>query len=1161
MGVHRSGKMAKNRDILSYYLKHFHRLQSDYDSVRKNRERDFQIAVSEYADEIEKIRQQYAALEETKIVEYLKKETDYGLATRFVSDEYDQLFDRLEHDISRHEEEKARLIERENRDFTSVLEEISRMREQAENEFKELTSEIYKRIDHEMKVHHDFIEQEDGKFKSIQKGYQEINSEQANRLLWTIEASKNALIDLGQQLEENSIEHAKYMNESVLKVLEALRETKNRLTHLFKSTTEVFSRQKTKIERLNHERQKPHSDLNETIIRQYVRQIRDVNLKKTSFEQMIRQELKNSLKTIGERILMYDRDNNRIETEKAIMQYEIVKKKADYLLHRNSSLADLLISKYQNEIKKIKIDSFRRVEEIKLAYFMPAAFFQNSINLYSNFAFYVNESFDDLDNLLSDLIKYNQRITEVESNYVRESAKTAEDYKIKVMAQVNSVTQKLTDLITRIDQLSKDIVTLESNNQLEVAELRKKMETTDISGDYQKHLVSLDNDEYFACFQHDINMQKIKSDMAYEEKLFEIERSVTEIHFRQQIQAADKKHLLDISKHEKDIHDIAFDRELAYFFARFEEEKRTIRIRQEIDMLDLHHQMHRKNNLFAQKYEELRKEHLKNRSEGSQQVVEYVYNTQKLIDLNDSETHDMTGNLETSEIDRDYAYYLESMREKTVALLLEQARLKTQPNTQAIKLYHHHFHLLNSEIHSAIINKIDPIKRLLVNLDRDFSIAQAARISAYNAYLHPILETMEFCRDRVLASVTELRPTADLQVLKSRFNTSFEKFVILADDTLKAIKKYEGKGKPLQTILETFYVGLLSIMTSLDIEFKKAIDKTETELILNDVLYIDRVNNATKKTINMVEDEYDHLIYQALRMKRNQGKKKKHLARLTTELDEQLKRKVRNVNAAYMDTMRSEADKLQFIRRSLAKIVLDNDKAIALQDKMENQAFRLRLKHLDKRFNNFLKAYEHLKQMNQDAYNQEVNYLNKLSLAKDKAYADSLVALEKKMQSLPTTKTKLIFELESEKQSLIQKRRVDLLQQYAIIEGNKFTSRPKFLKEIEQVKNRLSDDYLKLYQEMQSAQKDFLDQYLTTESAFTEDFRIFLSNQQNYRKLIETDNITQKPFEDYFQIQTDLLKMTTDAYQTTIEKSDMTKAEIDDTETKSKQKQDRIING
>ncbi|MBN2697032.1 MAG: hypothetical protein JXR38_05775 [Bacilli bacterium] len=1153
--------MAKNRDILSHYLKHYPKLKADFESVHEQYERDFRIVSDDYADEIEKIKEQYRIFEEDHLRQYLDKEIDFQQAREFITGEYQSLFDRLDADVAKHNEQKNAIILQENQAFEQVLNEIEKLRSAAKNQYLELTSDINNRIDHEMKVHHDFINEEDRKFKSIQKNYQEINSEQANRLLWTIEASKNALIDLGAQLKENSFQHAKYMNESVLKVLESLRETKNKLTVLFKSTTDIFSRQKDKIERLNHERQKPHTQLNQTIIRQYVRQIQEVNQKKTSFEQMIRHELKTSLKIIGTRILRYDYEGNRVETEKAILQYEIVKKKAEYLLHRNQAMSDLLISKYQNEIKKIKIDSFRRVEEIKLAYFMPAAFFQNSINLYSNFAFYVNESFDDLDNLLTDLIRFNQKITEVEGDYIRQSAKTVEDYKIKVMVQVNGVTTRLTDLITKIDVLSKDIITLESNNQLEVAEIRKKMESTDIYGDYQKYLVGLDNDEYFACFQHDINMQKIKSEMAYKEELLEIDRQVTNIHLKQQFEVANRKHLTNIAINEKEIHDLAYDKELAYFFARYDHELKNLTLKEKSERAKLNFRMVRHNFQFAAKYDELRQLHIKNRQEGSQHVVEYVYNTQKLIDLNDSETDVVLKQMEHDPLDRDYGYYLNSLREKTVELLLEQARVKTANNAQAIEIYHHRFFDAKQRITSVLSEHRDLLKRLLINLDEHFAVIQASSITAYRAYLLRVLRTLDSAKDIAFSTISDLNPDKDLTEARHQFNTNYEQMVIISHETLTSIPKAKNKGKRLRPLLEKFYIESLELFKRLEDLFFLNLDQAELSIIESDVLYIQRVNEATQKTIKVVEDEYDHLIYQAVKMGKKSKKKAAHLTHLTQTLDEQLKAKVRKVNAAYMDTMKSEADKLEYIKRSLIKIVRDNEHAMALQDKAEKAEFVLRRKQIDKQYHDFVKAYQRLKQLNEDAYNQEISYINRLGDAKAKIYQDALLSLDQKVVALPSGSSDLVGRLETEKEALVQKRRVDLLQQYAIIEGNKFTSRPKYLKQIEEVKKRLPDDYLALYQKMQLAQKEFLEQYLETETSFSDDFRNFLLSQQNYRKIIETDDITQKPFDDYFKLQTELLNMTTEAYQTTIEKSDMTKAKIKETEAKSKERQERIING
>jgi len=1153
--------MAKNRDIISYYLKQFPKLESAHKSVRNDLERDLMLVLQDYADEIEKIKANYQVFEEDHLLQYLEKEKDYDEASGFIDAEYKELFDRIDHDYTLAIDSTSKRIEDEEDKFKMVLDNINNLKKQAYNQFLELTKEINAQIDHEMKVHHDFINGEDEKYLGSQKNYQEINSEQANRLLWTIEESKNALIDLGKQLKDNSFQHAKYMNESVLKVLESLRDTKNRMTVLFKSTTDLFFKQKNKIERLNHERQKPHSLLNQNIIRQYVKQIREVNQNKTTFEQTILKELRDSLSVLGQRILDHDRQGNKLETEKAIMQYEIVQKKASYLLHKNEAMAELLISKYQNEIKKIKIDSFRRVEEIKLAYYMPAAFFQNSINLYSNFAFYVNESFDELDNLLTDLIEFNQKISEVESNYIRQSAKTVEDYKIQVMVRVNNVTTKLTDLITRIDTLSKDIITLESRNQLEVAEIRKKMEATEINGDYQKYLAQLDNDEYFACFQHDINMQLIRAEAAYKDNLMQIDKNVTALHKQQQTYLANQKHAISISLNEKAIHDLAFDKELAYFFAAYDKEKKAYQLKEKISADDLAYSFARHNFLFAKKYDMLRRDHQKKSQEGSESVVEYVYNAQKLIDLNDLQSKKASETIDKGAEDRDYAYHLEKMRDGMVSNIMAQTDAKTTNNRKAIALYHHHFFSALVKTTSIFANQELFIKRLLYHLDNDFALNQRQTVLQQNSYVYTVCHLIDKAYTDAIESINDLLPQIDLSDLRRFRQEDFATYVILADKTILRIRKAKNRKKRLRTILEHYYVNTIELFKDVTQKINKSLHEAELSVIKNDVLFVDRINEQSQRSLGLVNREYDRLVYHAVRMGKKKAKKLESLEALRYEIETELKTKVRKVNETYMDTIKSEADKLAFIRKEIEDILVENEHALAMQQKADKNRYQLERKILDKRYADFVKAYQRLKAKNEEIYQAELIFIDELAASGNKNIDATLLALEKKLAQLQTPNTNLVKQLETDKQTLVEKRRVDLQQQLAVIEGNKFTSRPRFLEEIETIKARLPEDYLRLYQEMQKAENDFLEEYIQTESSFAADFKQFLASQTDFRKIIDQDSITAKPFDQMLNLHQNLLEKTTDTFDTSIEKANVTKSMIKEEETKTKDRQDRIING
>lgn len=1154
--------MAKTRDILSSYLKYFPKIESDHIFTQDQLERDLARVLSDYFTEVDKISETYRVFEENHSTQYKQTEQDYQAAISFIDQEYNELFSHNDSDLANHENVTQQLIETEVHEFDSVMKQIADLKKDSYMQFQEMSSAIHKQIDHEMKVHHDFLAQEDQRFLTMKRTYQDINSQQANKLLWTIEESKNALIALNNQLKSDALDDSKFMNETIMTVIESLRETKNKMTFLFKSTSDLFNKAKSRVERLGRDREKPHTLLNQSIIRQYVKQIRDVTQKRNTFEAVIRRELQTSLTTLGKRILQYDQDKNRFEAEKAIMQYEIVKKKSDYLLKHNQEMADLLISKYQNEIKKIKIDSFRRVEEIKLSYFMPATFFQNSINLYSNFAFYVNESFDDLDNLLSDFIRFNQRITEVKTDYVGQSAKTVEDYKIQVMVRVNSVTTHLTDMISKIDALSKDIITLESRNQLEVAEIRKKMECADISGDYQKYVAELDNDEVFACFQHDINMQKISSNSGHRKALITLERSVTKIHYQQQLAVARQRYLEKLALQEKAIHDLAFDRELAEIDARFEKAKLELTLRQKLasDLQRFHFSS--LNYRLAKKVDDLRQAFLFSQQSGSQQVIEYVHKTQKLIDFNDNKVEQFIRYTNVSEDERDYAYYLEKTRQKMIQTIRNDDDHKLSLNREAIRRIHHHFFETANHCHDTISHYIHYFQRLLLHLDNDFAINQAQLMLQADFYQRTLAFRIHSLFQIAMDAIHAITPgSQEISILINNRDKRFEQFVVLAQVSKQKLNTPKLKPSRMRLILEMFYIESLELLKQAEATIRGSLNRSEVFALNADVMFVERHLDKSKATIQLINQEYDRLVYQAARSGKHKNRQIAKLQREATGIDSLLKKRVKKVNDAYEKAMAGERDKLAYVKRAVSKLIVDNNKALAMQEKNDKHRQKAELGALEAAYQNHIKAYQHLKAHTEETYAIDYGLIKSNADQQAIAAAKALAQIDRQVVQLPKEPQELALKLLSEKEALIDKRRGVLLQQLAHIEGQKYMSRPKYLEEIELIKKRLPADYITLYKEIQKAEDEFLHAYLETETSFSEDFSNFMKQQTQYRQIIDQDQVPQIPFERYHALATRFFQKTSANFHETIDKADFTMSLIKEQETKSKATQNRIING
>ena len=510
--------MAKSSVKQFYTSESFQSYVSEIESSRNSKSEKKRLLEAKYIEEIERVKNRFLDYEKEFLQDYLRLIEEHHHLSETILSEHNQSFQLIDQKFIDHQKEVNQWIAKENEQYHLVLNAFEDLRRNAKQSYDALCQESDRIIETEIRMHRDFVKAKETEFETVKQQYSELNNTHYNELLWAIEKSKNALLTTKQELENQSFENIKQLNQQALSLLETLRDTKNKITQLFKTTTNKYARRRDEIELLGQERQFPHTVVNQRLIDTYIKQIRVVNEKKNELDQRIREDLTQAKLEIGQKILSAEANKDHYNLERYILQYGIIQTKADYLLKHNQEMADLHIQKYQNEIEKLKIDSFRRREEIKLVYHMPFAFCQASINLYSNFAFFVNETFDRIDRMLSEFIQTIRDYVDPKYEYLYESSKTFEDYKINVQVVTNTITNQLTELLLEVEQLSKEIILLESNNRIEIAEIEKAMEHADITSDYDKYLAELDHDYFLADYQHDLNLKKIKNEANQDRK-------------------------------------------------------------------------------------------------------------------------------------------------------------------------------------------------------------------------------------------------------------------------------------------------------------------------------------------------------------------------------------------------------------------------------------------------------------------------------------------------------------------------------------------------------------------------------------------------------------------------------------------------------------------
>jgi len=1113
----------------------------------------------QYELEIAKIQADFAVFEAERRMEYERHESDFGAAIAALESEYAALFQLLDADQTANETKLASELGAEDEKYLGIVRDFQTIQNEAFAKYQELSLRAATAIDKETEIHRVFVDGEERRFDDLKREYALMNDEQYEQLLRAMDASKNMLDQLSRDLNEGAFNDAKFLSQAILQVLENLRDTKNKITALFKTTTSVYAAKKKKIDELSLVRQKPHSVVNQSIIDQFVRQIASVEKEKAAFDKLVNEELEESKTIIGRKIIDADARGKRAETEKYIMMYEIVIAKARFLLKRNQRMSDLLISKYQTEIHKIKVDSFRRVEEIKLAYFMPSQFYQNSINLYSNFAFFINESFDEIDNMLSDFIRFNQTLTQTVVQYVQTSAKVFADFKIDLIVTVNAATQKLSELISDIDRVSADIIQLESRNRLEIAEVKKQMENAEITGDYHKYLKGLEFDRFFADFQHDMNVKALQAQNDENGQLLSIERKVTAAHRETRIDEAGAKRDRALVMLEKEIHDQALDKQFVIAEAAFRRDAAMIDQEALRQTAEVEARTVRTERLYADAYAEQARIQERMTSDGSATVVDYVHRTQKLIDLHREETAAAKVYVDAADDRYKRAYLLEAERARALRALDFAFMKETAQHRKAIDYYHHYAYVANRHLFERCDRYLSAFGRLLVDLRPETLKLQFESLRLARFYRYEVLSTFEDAK----TTVSEIARKADRDDLADttarRIEDAFARFAVLsaptADDGFADLKE----GRRLRA-LERFYVGAILVLRDYEDVLAGFFDDLVDRSIARDVIVVETVRRGIEKKKNIVEKHFDEEIWRTSRAPKPDAVHAADLDLRFKSFERAMTERVWRLNKAYEEGVGEENDRLAYVKKAL-----DTDmKSVrrgAKRDLERIEKNRRASHQLAKvRFDRLVGAYEDLKltlHANMEAENRAIDQGLR---DRQEAIRKRLDSLSSSVQALPTKKQDSLAALEADKSALVVARKKILEAELSELESLKFNARPMFVAKIQGIRDRLPQDYVALYKRMGEAEDAYVREHRTTEQAFDQAFHRFLEDQKQYETIVQNDAVVMHPFDRQIEIADRILVKTDEAFKDSMAKAQSAREQVKKRTSDADETQKRILN-
>jgi len=1128
------------------------RLVDDTESVRVK----FGASERQYHEEIERTHVQFARFEEEHLKDYERRLGDLEEARKQSNRDFDQIFRALDDLFVESQKQLTQEVAKENEAYHFVLGAFEDLRKDAKATYDALCVEADQVIEKEIAMHRAFVAQQDEEYEAIRQQYAEANNRHYDQLLWAMEKSRNALENLKTKLSDQAFQDAKLENQTILYLIEQLRDTKNKITHLFKTTTTEYAKRRDEIDRLSKERQIPHSVVNQDLIDSYVEQIDSVEEKRQTFSRLVKEDLKTALSLTSPKLIQADQTKKRALIEKYALQYEIVQSKAEFLLRQNDEMADLLIAKYQNEIKKLKIDSFRRVEEIKLTYSLPSSFSQNSINLYSNFAFYVNEALDSIDLMLSDFLQTIQGNIDKQTNYLFESARVFEEYKINVHVMANTITNRMTDLLLEIDNVSKEIVLLESKNRLEIAEARKAMEHADITFDYEKAVAKLDNDYYLADYQHDLNLKRIKNDASHRTNLLQLKRQLETLEQSKTNAEADLLAIKKLNLFERDIHDAHFDYELAlaeldyrYLAERLGKSyfERKIDVKRQF-LIDARR--------LSQVYRLQEERTTALTKIGSDAIVDYVHEMQTMMDRDRFDRAQTAMAIESGTDPINYLRILYFRRQSALAHLDYVARKSGEAARRAIRFFHRPHYRMQVLFLSDFEPFLRRWKKALLRLTPDTSLQIADAFYCRRFDMPGILALLESQQRHLLRDTLfvpdAIAENAMVVLTKDTIETVIPALSAL-EDALKVSanaadrKIRDGLVRAILAI-EAHTAGLNVLLENLCV---RRIEK--------DVLFLYRLEQGQAKAKAAVQAHFDELLAIAAKHAGSQ----KHLLALESRthdaFEETLKDRVYRLNERFLAQRAKETKLLRYFETELDKEIRDleakRDKELARLDEREKHDIR----QGEARWLAYKKGFEAMKTNNYDLTDAHNRHLDRDLGEKLRTYEQERKSLYAQIEGLPGLLEAKNAEYLRDKTKTVEEREALLSKQYAQIEETKYLSRPKHVQEMEAIKARLQADYTARYKEIGEAERRFLETQKEHEAAYLAEFERFRSNQAGYQKTAADDTAVYTSFDDWFAATDKLTALTKDVFQGTYAKSAQARDALKQKEADTSSNQQRIL--
>jgi hypothetical protein len=1142
--------MAYKGDIITKYQNAYKEFESQSKNRLNDLKRSFSDEKKKYEERIEKSnenlnQQQNDFFTQVNQTYQAHLNTEYRL-----KDEYLDTRHAFNENINTQMQALDQKIKDENELYEAVLEDYENKKQHAMEIYLSMVKENNDAIDKDMQVHHEFIEEENNKLIAFKKEYDETSAKLSNKMIWAIEKSKNAIEGLQNQLENVDKDDLISLNQKIIHSLTNLRGTRNDINALYKDTANQLSQYREYVFDLRQKKQKPHTDINQELIHSFIQKIRQANDSKNIYKSIINNNLDEAKEKLYPLILKANKDDNKDLLEKYILQVETLEYKANFLINKIEKISQYNISTYQKRIKEIKVNAFKRNEEIKFSYTVPVKYIENAINIYSNYNFYFNQGFSDLDKLLSQLIDFSLEFNEVKDEELIHIKKDMADFQNNLLAIISQVSDKLSQLLLNIDEVATEIITLESSHRLEVAEIKKEMVNINIKGDYIKFMETLNHDLDLASHQYDKRIKTINIHKLYKDKLVDFYQRAIDLEFDKKMVKLNQKLNHEMNALESRAHKDYYDHYKSQLDIFFQEQSELLNIMMQMLKERLVQSVKSLNYQWVKNYTDLKESVIDDLSIQEDYLLQYINRNHKSVRHNNNQTRKFTDYLGKQAKKYSTLTYIEKLRLDLVNKLKDTYQMKIKETNQK---------LIDSYVEKR--NKIKDIDQVFDKIQykqkEKILVVQSSSLSMStieneHEYKYILAHIMKLHYD-VLSYAYQNQASKNIDKINQFFNQ------ILEEITIESIQIHEllNNKKTLKSINKHLIERHLKIKKANDF-YKLMINESHKVSVESWTQQIAKEKITFDNKLSIINQEYDDFVDKILKLENKFHKQAKLVEDITLSFNQWLEKNVENLNIKYRND-----------KENKEKVLLSLEKKVKATIKKNDLELLGHLKSIDQ---HMIEQY----QLIQDDY---FNHLDQINKAKEKIDYDASVEnqyidyssdneierirtvqeqLRSQLDTLPIEKKQRLLLLESQYKETFNYKYDLLMNELRKIEKDKFTKVPMLEEQISNKESKLEERFNNLYAKHRSLETEYLNQYVHTNDILNNLHGKFVND--SIKNSLGYDQELNQPFRDLLNVQSTIVEKTDIINHEIKHKTKDKIDEIKKDEALSENKQNRIIN-